>query len=99
MAMIIFEVSYSSQAIDIYIVCVMVPINTGSRSQLRLYPNKMYTFTLSIYKVMFVSVAEWLRRQTRNLLGSPAQVRILSLTIFFCKPYPLSYSSEIGAFQ
>ncbi|KAB8269529.1 hypothetical protein BDV30DRAFT_216749, partial [Aspergillus minisclerotigenes] len=27
-----------------------------------------------------VSVAEWLRRQTRNLLGSPAQVQILSLT-------------------
>ena len=30
-----------------------------------------------------VSMAEWLRRQTRNLLGFPAQVQILLLT-FFC---------------
>ena len=28
------------------------------------------------------SVAEWLRRQTRNLLGLPAQVRILPLSLF-----------------
>jgi hypothetical protein len=27
-----------------------------------------------------VAMAEWLRRQTRNLLGSPAQVRILLAT-------------------
>ena len=29
------------------------------------------------------TVAEWLKRQTRNLLGSPAQVRILSVSLFF----------------
>ena len=29
-------------------------------------------------------MAEWLRRQTRNLLGSPAQVRILLLSLFGC---------------
>ena len=28
------------------------------------------------------SMAEWLRRQTRNLLGLPAQVRILLLSLF-----------------
>lgn len=31
---------------------------------------------------VIVSVAEWLRRQIRNLIRSRAQVRILSLTIF-----------------
>ncbi len=29
-----------------------------------------------------VVVSEWLRRQTRNLLGLPAQVRILPTTFF-----------------
>ena len=28
------------------------------------------------------SLAEWLRRQTRNLMGQPAQVQILQLSIF-----------------
>jgi hypothetical protein len=27
-------------------------------------------------------VSEWLRREIRNLLGSPAQVRILSMSLF-----------------
>ena len=33
-----------------------------------------------------VSMAEWLRRQTRNLLGFPAQVQILLLTFFTFSP-------------
>jgi hypothetical protein len=31
-------------------------------------------------------VSEWLRREIRNLLGSPAQVRILSMSLFFFFP-------------
>jgi hypothetical protein len=33
-----------------------------------------------------VAMAEWLRRQTRNLLGKPAQVRILLATFFYISP-------------
>ena len=36
----------------------------------------------SIYRIGIV--AEWLRREIRNLLGSPAQVRVLSMSPFFC---------------
>ena len=38
-----------------------------------------------------VVVSEWLRRQTRNLLGLPAQVRILPTT-FFIIFFPLKFS-------
>jgi hypothetical protein len=32
--------------------------------------------------VRHVAMAEWLRRQTRNLLGKPAQVQVLLATFF-----------------
>lgn len=32
--------------------------------------------------MVYVALAEWLRRQIRNLLGSPAQVQILQATFF-----------------
>lgn len=34
-------------------------------------------------KLCKVNLAEWLRRETWNLMGSPAQVQILQLTLFF----------------
>ena len=49
---------------------------------------------MSVYvKVSLVAMAEWLRRQTRNLLGKPAQVRILLATFFsMIRPLLTSYT-------
>lgn len=44
-----------------------------------------------------VAMAEWLRRQTRNLLGSPAQVRIL-LATFFTPWYPSDHHPPLSCF-
>jgi hypothetical protein len=41
-------------------------------------------------------VSEWLRREIRNLLGSPAQVRILSTSVFlFALQFLFSFSPRL----
>ena len=45
-----------------------------------------------------VSMSEWLRRQTRNLLGFPAQVQILLLTFFAASNNPLLLSDFFRLF-
>ena len=51
----------------------------------------------------YVAMSEWLRRQTRNLLGKPAQVRILLATFFYIPLaqmiYPYQYTQHLLLMQ